>query len=445
MVLNQILVLFAPVGDEAGWSTRDQLVNVPGQPKRFILRVVRRPVNRFPFKRRIAMFVSGDSLRSNLLACPLGIDTPTPEFSWKLLATDASIVQTAYAIQVSPTPQFSEDLVWDSGKITSDAPFGVLYAGAALESSHRYFWRVRVWDDQDTPGEWSEPAWFETAILDPAQWKAHWISSAPPSTQQDQAALYLRGSVELPADVVRGRAYVSALGWYRLFVNGQDLTGNALVPRWTPLDHLVEYQCYDVTKHFHAGLNSIGMAIGDGRYRGHLGVGSRRDVYGNRLAGFAQIELEFASGQTMTLVTDENWHAGTGRILTSDPKFGECVDLRIPDEDWLGAPQPPARFAAAQVLPKAARTLVAEEVARVQEVERLPAQRVLRAPSGKQIVDFGQNFARVARIKLSGPAGTHIRLTFSEVLTPTGELDVMAIQMSSRKPWYQRDEVILNG
>lgn len=70
---------------------------------------------------------------------------------------------------------------------------------------------------------------------------------------------------------------------------------------------------------------------------------------------------------------------------------------------------------------------------------------MLRSPSGKQIVDFGQNVAGTVRVRLSGPAGCRLRLTLSELLTADGELDTTYMRVWPRKPWYQRDEVILAG
>jgi alpha-L-rhamnosidase len=54
---------------------------------------------------------------------------------------------------------------------------------------------------------------------------------------------------------------------------------------------------------------------------------------------------------------------------------------------------------------------------------------VWRSPSGKQIVDFGQNVAGTARVRLSGPEGGRVRLTFSELLTADGELDTTYIRV----------------
>ena len=375
-----------------------------------------------------------------------GIDSAKPEFAWKFATSVDNAIQTAYTIQVSTDEGFDGELVWDTGKMTSNEQFGVVYTGCPLQSMRGYFWRVCIWDSSDTQSDWSETAYFETAALNSFHWSARWISSGL-SAKNDKTTLYLRGSIDLPASVVKGRAYVSALGWYRLFVNGHDITGNALVPRFTPFDKIVEYQTYDVTEQLQSGMNIIGITVGDGRYRGYLGVMKRRAVYGNRLAAFAQFHMKLMDGSMLTFITDEQWVAGTGRIIESDPIYGERVDLNISNDDWMTAPEPPVRFTPVHILAPSPRKLIAEEVNRVQEIERLPAKRVLSSASGTQIIDFGQNFAGYVRIKLAGTKGTKIRLIHSEVIRQDGQLDtnyLLPLPWPLKLP-IEYDEILLSG
>jgi alpha-L-rhamnosidase len=381
-------------------------------------------------------------LRTNARRTPRGIGTAWPEFAWQL--HEGAARQSAYQVQVATRDDFAaETVVWDSGRVASPAPFGARLAGNGLAGSTPYWWRVRVWDGHADPGRWSPAATFETGILDASLWRARWVTGEAPAGK-DYRVLYLRGTADLPTEAVTGRAYVSALGWYRFFVNGHDLTGPALVPRWTPFDSEVEYQVYDVTGCFRKGTNVLALAVGDGRFRGRLGLSARRAVYGDRLAGLAQVHLELADGTSAVLATDSTWHAGGGRILVSDPMYGEVADLRLDDQEWMTAPTAPAHFTSAYTL-RSERTLVAEDVDRVTEIRRLPALTVTRSPSGKQIVDFGQNFAGVARIRLSGPRGTTVRLTHSELLRPDGELALDYLRFLRFGRWHQRDEVTLNG
>jgi alpha-L-rhamnosidase len=376
-------------------------------------------------------------LRTDRRAAPCAIDNPAPAFSWRLVPGAA---QTAYQVRLVDPATPAGVALWTGEVVRSAEMIDVAYGGPALDSLRHYGWQVRLWNG-DAAGPWSELATFETAVLDPGLWQAQWIGAAV----GERDAVYLRGGVDLPADIVSARACVSALGWYRFFVNGQDKTGSAQVPRWTHFDHMVEYQVYDVTADLREGGNILAMAIGDGRYRGHTGIADNREVFGDRLAGFVQLFVRCADGTTRTFCTGADWHGGTGRILTSDPKRGEQADLRIADRGWLCDPHPPARFTAAVPVTPPACKLIAEAVPRVGEYRRLPATRLWRSPAGKLLVDFGQNLAGVARMRITQPAGTRLTFTFSEVVGRDGELDTDYLfgDMSAHPP--QRDSVVSAG
>ncbi|MCU1645020.1 MAG: alpha-L-rhamnosidase [Nocardia sp.] len=371
---------------------------------------------------------------------PFAVGTPHPEFAWRLQSPGG---QTGYGLQVATGADFATpEIVWDSGLIASDIPFGIAYAGEPLQSRTRYYWRVRIRTHDGQPTRWSEIATFETAILEPHEWTARWIT-APRRKRTDTRTLYFSVKTELSAPIARARAYVSALGWYRLFVNSTDQTGHALVPRWTPFHHYVEYQTYDITTALTQGANTIGIVVADGRYRGTLGLISRRARYGNRLAALAQLEIELADGTAITMNSDDSWHVGEGRILRSDPKTGERVDLRISDKDWLTPTGATLRETRAEILTATKPTLIADDVNPVTLIDRRSGT-ITTTRAGAQIIDFGQNFAGVARVRLDGPAGTFVKLEYGEVLTPDGDLDTDYLP-SGRDGWFQRDEAILAG
>jgi len=389
-------------------------------------------------------------LTTDALVDPLGTGSPQPTFAWCITSDQTDVLQRSYEIEVTSD---AGEVVWSS-QAESDLPFDVRYRGAPLLSSTRYRWRVRVQasvgSDPDEPGsgrvvrsEWSEAAHFETALLDPTRWRASWIAGPSPTSKVDDTVHYFRKHVRLPAGVVRARAYVSSLGWNRFFVNGTDLTGPALVPRYTPYDHVIEHQTYDVTTALREGDNVVALVVADGRYRGALGLLNARAAYGDRTAGLVQIEVDLADGTRTSILSDGSWSTGPGRITGADPKRGERIDLRVSDDDWLTDDLTPSRFRAAEVLQEHHR-LVAESVERVCEVQRIPATAVLRSPSGQQIVDFGQNFAGVVRIRVDGPRGAQVQLTHGEVLTPEGELDTASF-VKPAKQWYQRDTITLDG
>ncbi|WAH97328.1 family 78 glycoside hydrolase catalytic domain [Arthrobacter sp. MMS18-M83] len=377
------------------------------------------------------------ALTTNRRVNPIGIDSTIPEFGWQ---SESGQAQSGYEIEV-----FADNgtAVWLSGFIAGTEPFGVAYRGESLVSRQRYIWRVRVTLEGGEQSVWSRSATFETGILDASEWSALWVTDSDPEPQKTLRSLYFRAETELRGDVRRARAYASALGWYKLFINGTDVTGDALVPRFTPFDDYVEYQAYDVTDLLKSGSNILAAAVGDGRFRGRNGYKSTGVIYGDRLALIVQIHVEFTDGTEAVLSTDRNWVVGGGPILTADPKTGERVDLRISTTDWLQPGGAPINATPVRQLPAHRRVLVAEELERVTLVSTRRGT-ISRTPSGVQIVDFGQNFSGIARIRLKGYSGQSVRLSYGEVLTPQGEFDEHYLDFPTKtKEWFQRDEVTL--
>ncbi|WP_443612994.1 glycoside hydrolase family 78 protein [Actinomadura madurae] len=85
---------------------------------------------------------------------PLGVDDAKPRLGWTLSAHARGAGQSAYEVEVSTTRDGPAD-VWDSGKVRSSRSFDIEYAGPALRSRTRYFWRVRVWDAAHRASRWS--------------------------------------------------------------------------------------------------------------------------------------------------------------------------------------------------------------------------------------------------------------------------------------------------
>ncbi|MGQ0629395.1 MAG: family 78 glycoside hydrolase catalytic domain, partial [Phycisphaerales bacterium] len=121
-------------------------------------------------------------LRTESLPHPLAIDTPRPRLSWTLEADRRAERQTAYAILVATSrdllAQDRGDL-WNSGRVESGATAHVEYGGKPIRSRTQGFWKVRGWDRDGHPGEWSEPAAFEVGLTEPTDWSAEWIDATP--------------------------------------------------------------------------------------------------------------------------------------------------------------------------------------------------------------------------------------------------------------------------
>ena len=81
----------------------------------------------------------------------------------------------------------------------------------------------------------------------------------------------------------------------------------------------------------------LGAMLGDGWFRGRMGFGGgQRNVYGERLALLAQLEIQYADGTSERIVTDDAqaWRAATGPILLSGIYDGEIYDARLEHPGW---------------------------------------------------------------------------------------------------------------
>ena len=382
------------------------------------------------------------------LACeyqtnPFGLDVPQPRLSWRLEAEARGVRQSAYQIRVASDPANLEHPdVWDTGRVDSDQSVLVEYAGPALMSAQRCWWQVRVWDGMGAPTAWSEPAWWEMGLLAPEDWQAAWIEpDLPEDPAASMPAPMLRAEFTLPAGEVRtARAYVTSLGLYALELNGQPVGDLVLTPGWTSYHHRLQYQTYDVAALLREGGNAIGVTLGDGWYRGHLGWGGRRNVYGERLALLMQLVVTYADGRVEVFGTGPGWQSGTGPIRSSDIYNGETYDARLERSGWSLPGYAAEGLAGVRVVTPTVGRLVAPLGPPMRRIEALQPIAVLQTPNGETVLDFGQNLVGWVRMQVQGPAGTEVTLRHAEVLDQAGNFYTANLRTAQ-----QTDRYILKG
>ena len=155
----------------------------------------------FPVFPAAAADTSLTGLQTEYLENPIGIDVQKPRLRWQMTSAVRGQMQTAYQIVVAGDPEKAASGtgdVWDSGKIISRQSYDVLYDGPPLSSKTRYYWSVRVWDKDGRATAYAAAAYFETAMLNPADWSADWIT-----VEDETAALYPRATVDLAPTAAR--------------------------------------------------------------------------------------------------------------------------------------------------------------------------------------------------------------------------------------------------
>ena len=370
-------------------------------------------------------------LRTEYLVNPLGIDERAPRFSWILEAARRGARQAAYRIQVGRSLGGGD--MWDSGWVKSDASTQIAYAGHPLKSRDLCHWIVEVVDEQGDMSR-SPAAHFSMGLPEKSDWKASWIAADPEIIKRDKDATLatlidpgtpalFRKEFDLPGSIRRATLYASARGLFELRANGRRVGNDIFTPEWTDYDKRIHYRTYDVTTLMKVGRNTLGATLGDGWWSGYVGWQETRARYGSlENSLIAQLEVELADGQRITLGTDNSWTCNTGPILSSDFMMGETYDARrectgwdavnFSDKGWL-----PAREVAPPSVP-----LVAQRSEPVRLVEQLPSLSVNEIKPGVFIFDLGQNIVGWVRLRVNALPGTHITIRHGERLTPDGTL-----------------------
>ena len=373
-------------------------------------------------------------VRFEHLSEPFGVGTPRPRLSWTVETTAPSWHQSAYEVEATGPdgePRGRTGRVESAESVLVEWPF------APLASSERLAVRARVWGADDQVSAWSAPATVEAGLLQPTDWSARFVTPDwDEDTSRPNPAPYLRREFAVRPGLRSARLYLTALGVYEAEINGRIVGDSVLAPGWTSYSHRLRYGTFDVTAHLREGRNAIGALLGDGWFRGRLGYGKgKRNLYGDRLALLAQLELAYADGTTEVVTTDENWRATTGPIRASDLYDGEEYDARLELSGWSSPDFDDGDWQGVRIIERDLGTLVAPSGPPVRRIELVSPVAITKSPSGQTIVDFGQNLVGRLRLTVNGSAGGTITLRHAEVLEG-GELSTRPLRYAKATDSY---------
>jgi alpha-L-rhamnosidase len=400
--------------------------------------------------------MSVNNLRCEMLTNPVGIDVTKPRFSWQASTEERGMKQVAYQIIVASSKTLLDKGVgdlWNSGKIPSDQSHLLAYAGKPLKSRQQTFWKVKVWANNGEE-RWSDVASFSLGLLQPNDWKAQWIGldRAFPwdsvSMFARLSARYFRKELTAPKPIKNATLYISGLGLYEVYLNGQKIGDQVLAPAPTDYSKTVLYNTFDVTDQVKQGKNAIATVLGNGRF-----FAMRQNYKPHKWHTFGfpkmllQLEIEFADGSKQIIGSDATWKVtADGPIRTNNEYDGEEYDATKELTGWSKIGFNDGTWLKAELVKSPGGKLTAQLNQNMKVMERLKPVSIKQLSPTKYILDMGQNMAGWIKMTVNGKRGEKVTLRFAESLQPNGEMymanlrdakvtDIYTLKGEGRETW----------
>lgn len=221
-------------------------------------------------------------------------------------------------------------------------------------------------------------------------------------------------TVETAADA---QINIAACGFYKLFINGEDITKGALAPYISNPDDIV--YCDSYTVKLRSGKNVIGVMLGNGF--ANCSAGWVWDFDKAVFRAPPQFALSLTCGD-LVIGSDCSFKTAPSPIVFDDYRYGEHYDARLEQIGWNTADFDDSAWGNALPAPTPRGEIRVCEAEPIVVTKELKPVSITKVDDG-YLYDFGENCAGVCRLCLKGEAGQRIELRHGELLID-GKMDI---------------------
>ena len=254
---------------------------------------------------------------------------------------------------------------------------------------------------------------FEIGRMSESAAKRHprWISG---ETQKPECpAPVLEKTFVLESLPCHAELVLAVAGWHEVRVNGVRCGEDVLSPVTCQPDKRLSSVRHDVTALLRVGGNTVEVLLGNGWFNCFTQAG-----WGFPTASWIKSPMicgEFFADGERLFGTDASWKVFDSPIIFNALRSGEIYDAR------REGGRPNERPATLEKYTPAA-TISPDDAVPCRVFDPLPPKRVLTAPDGAVIYDFGSNRAGWCELEVVGEAGARVMLDYDELLGPDGNL-----------------------
>lgn len=228
---------------------------------------------------------------------------------------------------------------------------------------------------------------------------------------EDSGVFVLRQKFTIQKKIAKAVVRATALGMYCITLNNNRVGDIYMTPGWTSYAHTLQIQEYNVAAALLQGENFLEMTVAKGWYCGEFGLEHKRNLYGEKAAGYLYLLIKYEDGTAQDIYTqpDGAWTAAESEIRYSSIYDGEIRDNLSPRRD-LSLCRVEYDFS----------RIIQQQSEPVRVIGRIPAQRVIKTPKGELVYDFGQNLTGVVELSLPQTANDRIEVSHAEILDKEG-------------------------
>ncbi|MFL1012150.1 glycoside hydrolase family 78 protein [Flavisericum labens] len=405
--------------------------------------------------------VSVSNLTCEMAINPLAVNE-TPRLSWQIQSDGFDVSQKAYQVLVASSEEKlknNEADIWDSGKTESNKSHLVNYEGAILKNETKYFWKVKIWNQDNVESNWSETAFFrvkaKTENLSPTwigaitkaesnlpEGRHYHTASFKKSRRHEivdtshplsRQSILLRKPFLIEKSIKEAVVYISGLGHYALTINGNKIGNSEFAPLWTDYDKSVNYNIYELTeKDLQNGNNVIGVMLGNGFYNMLEKRYAKFFVSFGPPTLFFKLKITYEDGSETLIDSDESWKYHNSPITFNSMFGGEDYNANLEQIGWDSPAFDASNWKPVVMQEGPKGTLKPQSAPPVTIQKQYEVQEVNQPTENTYVFNMGQNLSGFPTIKVKGEKGQKIKLWTAEGLKDDGTIR----QGRSGKPYY---------
>lgn len=263
-------------------------------------------------------------------------------------------------------------------------------------------------------------------------------------------APYFRKTFVLEDLIQDAQIIICGLGFYKLFINGVNITKGELAPYISNPDDVLYYDRYNITSLLVKGSNVIAVMLGNGMLNAFGGYvwDFEKALFRSSPKLALQVNIKLSEGKTIEVMSDESFKISASPIQYDDLRCGEWYDANKEIPGWDSSDFDDSTWGYAQkaVCPKGIKKLcTANPVIIAREIKPVSVTK----KKDHFIYDFGVNLAGFCRLQIKGEKDQKVEYIHGEYLVD-GELYVENLQFirpeySHLPPYLQKIEYICKG